>query len=480
MKTGIRFRHSSLILALAAFCSGYLTYWATVPAGEGSMVHAPAPEKTESPRSISDVSQSEDNLRKGRVLSALLESSRQFDETTRRYDFELAASEIGPLEIEAALGLAYRLPYDPRHELIPILVARWAQFDPKASAEYSLHPRPVHFNGQSDLLFEAMAAWAKIDFAAGKAWAVSLPDPVKRGQALGGLIEGIARMDPARAIEMVEDIQPNFPALATYRIMAAVAAKDPAMVARYIERDPLRCRYLGLVDLVLREWPSKDFDAAMAWASNLATSEARASARTKLFASRIEDDPRWVSDSLLRLPPGQERQKMFGEVSRQIAGKPRQLMGFAMNLPSGAERTSLIDAALRSWTHQDPLEAMATVQSWTSDVCTPAEKDSHEKQILWLWVRSDRDAVVAWIENGPAEKRDACFETAALGTVNSKVGLDVGGKIQDPTLRESTMRKLYEQWAKGDAQGAADWLQGAAIPQEWKAAWSRPDLSRAK
>src|SRR5262249_14540309 len=135
-------------------------------------------------------SQNAEDLRKGRLLSALLAASRDLDDSSRDLRFELIAAEIEPQEIAAAFDLASHFSYRARHGLIGALIARWVEFDPQAAAEYVL-ATPGYPNVRRDMVMEAMRDWGQKDLAAAKAWAMALKNPVQQRQAMAGLIDGI-------------------------------------------------------------------------------------------------------------------------------------------------------------------------------------------------------------------------------------------------------------------------------------------------
>ena len=115
--------------------------------------------------------------RRGRVLSGLL-SAMQLPNDLRRFRGMFTAIEqVGADDIQAALELAKKQKGDERRFLVPLIVARWAEFDPQGAASFALTMDAGSGNRwERDYALTAAASeWARKDATGAKAWALGLP-----------------------------------------------------------------------------------------------------------------------------------------------------------------------------------------------------------------------------------------------------------------------------------------------------------------
>jgi hypothetical protein len=468
----------TVVLALAAFTAGYLAN-RTLAIRDESAQRLPAMrDGVQASRKVPGQTHVEyDNLRSGRLLSALLEASRDSDDQSRSQRFYLAAAGIGPLEIARALDLAYHMAYRERHELISILIARWADFDPHAAAEYALEHRPVHPNAQRELLGQVLSAWAQKDEAAAKAWALALKNPIQRRQAIAGLMEGIAQTDAPRAIALIKDLPAYYQGDALYRAALTWAARDPAAVADLIAHRPTDVPYYGIMMQLASNWAVADPPTAMAWAGRIADAGMRQTAQTAIFSALVVTDPQAVASGILRMPPGEGRDLAIKKVREYASSEPQAVVDFALALPPGHDRMQTLATAIEQLATSSPEKAIAALDQCTAELGNDQQKEWLTTSIARSWTSKNREAAVNWIEHlEPGAAQDGSFATAALTLIldDPNASLDLGSKIQDGTRREKTMRQSFQAWNTRDAGAARAWLEKADVPAEWKTSWMAP------
>jgi hypothetical protein len=140
----------------------------------------------------------EEELRAESSLASLLRTPNEFQ---RAHDLYEAVSKMTPEEIAAAITTAQRLPAQDRNVLLPMLAARWAESDPRAAAQFALNfsDRNVGYAVSR----AALSVWAATDSQAALAWAQALPPGEQRSNAIYGVINALAKRDPASAMQVL-------------------------------------------------------------------------------------------------------------------------------------------------------------------------------------------------------------------------------------------------------------------------------------
>src|SRR5207244_10853710 len=129
-------------------------------------------------------------------LSGLLAAMQQTNDSRRRYrGVYSAVDKIGPEDIQAALDLVNKRKSYEQRFIVPLIVARWAEFDPQAAAADALGMKGGDRWARDSALSSATSEWARKDTTAAKAWALGLPAGKDLQTAVAGVAAGLVQMD---------------------------------------------------------------------------------------------------------------------------------------------------------------------------------------------------------------------------------------------------------------------------------------------
>ena len=199
-------------------------------------------------------------------IQTLLGALRDPNSMRRTRDICDTILKMVPAEFPSAVNAARKLPKKDRYELLQSLVARWAETDPRAAANFALSPD----SGSIDFFGTVAGAWAQTDPRAAKDWVLSLPPCPVRSSALSSLLEATAKNDPEAALQFLLALPPaSFPNVDCRKIFSAWAEKDAAAAgSRALALVPGKHRSDAFTSIV-HSWAQTNPQAAIAWATQI-------------------------------------------------------------------------------------------------------------------------------------------------------------------------------------------------------------------
>ncbi len=331
------------------------------------------------------------------------------------------------------------------------------------------------------------------------------PPASDRNAALGAVIEALGRIDPARAIALLDSVQvpvlrarlaasiaetwsashpdaaarwlvsdgarfldPAAAAAPLLRALAQWAAFDPEAATKFAadqpaDRGPVT-RSLGLAS---RAWGQKDAQAALAWAQALpATDQRRDLIIQSVWQGWTEQNPAQAATALgpQLYNGGRLYTDLAGTVARAWAGvDPNASAQWAVSLPLGAARRNALYQVAATWTQTDP----AGASRWAGNL--PASNSRLEiwSEIVGNWADTDLDAAGAWLGALP-QGRDhdeavAVYLPKVEGADPAKA-LSWAGTISEAGIRAEQVQAILARWARRDAAAARNWAAASGVP----------------
>ncbi len=114
---------------------------------------------------------------------------------------------ISEKNVRDVLAFVQTLPQQDKSMLVPLLVGRWAELDPKAAVAYAESFPAGSFRNWA--LNSAISGWAERDSAAATTWAQQLPPGPARDQAMQTIISALADKDPQAALTFLQNLPAN-------------------------------------------------------------------------------------------------------------------------------------------------------------------------------------------------------------------------------------------------------------------------------
>jgi hypothetical protein len=292
--------------------------------------------------------------RRGRILQSLLATMQQPDAVRKIRGDYYDEENLGPEDIQAALELVLKQNDDAQGTLVPQIVARWAEFDPKAAAEYAVGLTEDGRRWSKDRLIACVTnMWADKEPAAAKAWAFALPKGAKQKAAISGLAGSMMQSDPGATLAWAKSLPAEMrPDDLHRRIFFHWIARDPATASQMAlslpsgedRQDTLSAVASSLASRDLQaafdmleqvpesgtrnmeiantiaKWSAKDPDAAMAAAHGMPAGGMRTNAYSGILAMAAQKGEAEVARLLAQIPEGPERneaEKMAKEAARR-------------------------------------------------------------------------------------------------------------------------------------------------------------------
>ncbi len=362
--------------------------------------------------------------------SAIISALREPNELRRVHDLMEAVSQMGLREITSALALAQKLPAQERESLMPVLVARWAEIDPAAAAQFALTiPESV---SRSMTMRATLGVWIATSPEAAMAWASSLPPGQQRSRTITDVLSALAQRDPVSALHLLERL-PKDRARdnSSFNILSEWAKSNPRAAADYwMETIPSTGPDVnGTLAQIAGLWARSNPQEALTWARLLPESAAKNNTLGSIIGGMAGKDPQQAVSQLAQLPAASQA-SAAGEVARQWAqNNATAAATWAGRLPEGEARANAFRSIAQTWSDQDPVKTA----NWLDHL--PASQS--------------RDAAVSAFTH---QVSDGDPEGAAVWA----------GTISDLNTRQADLERIALTWMWQDKNAASRWI--AATP----------------
>lgn len=394
-------------------------------------------------------------------------------------------SSLAPANPEAVLELAEELPGEMRRVVLQLALLAMAERDPYAAIA-RLDAMPSRRD--RDQLLPAIAqAFAQRDPDGALEWAKSLQQ--SSPNVLMSVINGIATVDPHRAIDLILDesfgaAQPSMlPMLVVTSTLAG--QRDSARIAAIADRLVAS----GNVDAVnqigtlMSSWSRSDPDAALEWLLRNAERAGR-QAITQVAFQLATDDPVAAAGIIDRLPPdfqGDWLRSVAGGYAQydahaaatwilQYEGRP----GFTESLAAIAPALAQVDpgAAARmierldgwystlaaaqvaaSWAVSDPMAAA----NWAMQLADTTMRSTALSSVVGSWASEDLDGAQRWVLSQPrGETRDQALHRLLPMTVarDSEIDTRLLDAFSNDAMRQNAVMSAAVTLAGRDREAA--------------------------
>lgn len=280
------------------------------------------------------------------------------------------ATAVGALAAAINNLPAEALPPKDKSGLLGSAIAKWAQVDAPAAAEFLNHS-PAAGMGFTMAFHEVAQNWAANDPEAAMNWAIEHSSGPGGASALTGAINGWWQKDHAAA--------------EAYAIAHAGSPEGQQFV-------------MSIASEMARQDPRK----AAAWVTNLPTSESRRQGYTMIAVQWAMSDPKAASEWAATLPGESMPAALDSSISLWAQNDPQAAGQWVGRLGGGArdQAASIYSTVVAQ---RDPAAAM----TWALSISDPSLRDLSIQQVASQWKERDPAAANAWIQNsslGEAEK----------------------------------------------------------------------------
>lgn len=357
--------------------------------------------------------------------NALAVSSGGAFATLARYDADRLLAAVG------------RLPLAARATARRAVMQSLAERDPEAALDFLDRIAPGRDREQ--MLATIAQTYGRQDPELALAWARSLSPPSQR--ALQGVLQGIAEVDPNRAVDLlIEQLDsqppaqaglPSFAGTSPFMAMQMLSASPDVDLGRLADAllarsDPLS---RSLVSVAVATWAARDSDAALSWA--LANGDRLDPMVLRGVAERMAAENLDLALGMLdRIAPPQRPGWIGGLVSQMAQTDIVRAQGFLSQLRGQDGYDEAYGVVVQTMARTDPAGAARMLGEAPSLTDTLR---SASFMIAREWANRDPRAAARWAQT-----------------------------LESSDLRRTAVTNVTSAWALRDAAEAERWLFGLA------------------
>ena len=255
-----------------------------------------------------------------------------------------------------------------------------------------------------------VAAWAAQDPERAFAKVAELPAEWQRSELLQSVINSIADRDPKLAITLAESQGPIASGQLIEQIATQWSRRNPSEAARWVEglprQDQARYAY-RIAEAYVAQKPTE----ALAWGLRLAGSPER-----YLWSSMLGEMAKYDPDQALQIAQAAEspaqRAQAMGKVLAAIAQtNPSLAITHLLKLPAGNMRSEILGEIARSVAALTPTQAL----DWLNDIDQKSVQLEATQSLGWALSQRNVEAAAQLVDRVPKEARANWVTAVALG-----------------------------------------------------------------
>jgi hypothetical protein len=322
----------------------------------------------------------------------------------RRNTLEALLLRYAELDAEGALEQAL----DNDRETAAHLLAVLAAIAPEQTWERA--KRVTNPAERFAYLEAVVEAWAAQDPERAFGKVADLPAEWQRSELLQAVIVSIADRDPRLAIKLAESQGPIASGQLIEQIATQWSRHNPSEAARWVEglsrQDQARYAY-RIAEAYVAQKPSE----ALAWGLRLAGSPER-----YLWSSMLGEMAKYDPDQALQIAQAAEspaqRAQAMGKVLAAIAQtNPSLAMTHLLKLPAGNMRSEILGEIARSVAALTPTQAL----DWLNDINEKPVQLEATRSLGWALSQRNVEAAAQLVDRIPKEARANWVTAVALG-----------------------------------------------------------------
>lgn len=282
------------------------------------------------------------------------------DPRQRMTELEAFINALSPGEYADALKRIGQITGNSERELASrLLVARWVHSDRDAALKFAENNRGFEYI--ADHVFEQLAA-ENVPSALERAKAVTNND--LRYMALRGVLGFVAATDPARALQLAEnlgDFRGNEPlSAAIYRQWAKSDPQAALQAAQVGQGEGWR----SPIHQVMRTWAGENPQAAANSALTLTDTDTRAGSLTQIMRQWARDDRSAAADWVNSLPPGNSHDAaVAGLAYSMVSADPGNAIAWIQTIADETARNNALQRVSREVMWRDPTNGASVLQA---------------------------------------------------------------------------------------------------------------------
>jgi hypothetical protein len=307
------------------------------------------------------------------------------------------------------------------------------------------------------------STWARNHPAEATSHAMSLPDGMKRNQALTYLARGYAESDPQGALAWAKSLPRASESLNLVRtVISGLAERDPQAALVMAQQESPR-EQRGLLSSIAQNWMSSDPDSAVAWIKTLPNDATRQQCISYAsFYAAWGGPGENLTQLMALLPKGKTRTESLDNVSRYLGwSDPEASLAWAKTLPQ-EDQDVVIARLSSSLADSDPKKAAALAAA----LPLTANSVNALTEVASQWANKNPEEAIAWAATLETEKARQDATAAALtqwADIDPQKAANASASLADENARRAAREKIAATWAQKSPAEAERWA--ASLPE---------------
>lgn len=371
-----------------------------------------------------------------------------------------------------------------RNRAINWILYTWAQLNPREAYEHarSISNRQLRQMAQHTVLNR----WSEVDPEEAFAYLGDSLSPQEQLRLLPTIMTGLAARDPARALEIADNLDGRAGDQAYQSVFQGWAQRDARAAAAALESIPPSRLRDQLTQNVAHFYASQHPQEALAWARN-SNSANRADLVGSVLRQVAATEPEQALSSAMVIQNPTERARALSSVLSQVAGtQPELAATYVQQLPPGQFRDQASQNVVSTWSQHDPEAAFEWVsgldgQAYHSAMTTLGSQlasqnpDAAARLLPRIRSSAKRDWISsiasAYAQNDPRYaanwisqfKSETYYNQLVSNVATSWVRTDplaaiaLAEEVAGPQRRPGAINSVVYAWAQNDPEGAARW-----------------------
>lgn len=380
--------------------------------------------------------------RKVRSIDEIYQKPGQSNRIQALLDFY---GNLSPDQFSSEAEKLDALPFNERILASVLLFGKWAEVDPTAAMAFT---DTMGFTG-AFVRPTVLQGWASTDPVNAAKYYTENPAQFammnmmgggRGGRGMGGLGAGEiiagewAKQDPSAAMDWAASLKSGS-AGAMASVVSQVAKTDPAKAAEMVSGMDASAQK-GAYESIAKQWGSKNFAEASAWASGL--------------------------------PEDQRSAAMSAAIEGLAQTSPELAAGEIAKMTDADARRDAIPTVAKNYARTDARGSM----NWLNSLDDNDAKRDAMREVMPIWAASDNAAALEFIKGQTSpDVKDRAAETYIWSNRTSSPSelADVAGMISDDGNRTRATGIVAARWMQEDKEGATEFINGSdAINDDMK------------
>jgi hypothetical protein len=348
------------------------------------------------------------SLSKEAMTAAMREAMSESDPIKRALMMAQLMQNLTAENVQEALAALRESPNRRENfQYLALLQYSWGKIDGKAAIDAAIESGAGGRGGRGGGFgaMSVISGWATTDPDGAKAWVDGQEDGREKMMYMGGLVDGLAKTDPAAATAYVlemsapeegEEGRGGFDIRSRYisNIAGEMLKKGVDTASTWAAGLPEGTLKASALSEVAQFYSRQDVEAAAEWIETYADSEDANRAVREVADRWARESPAEAAKWLAELSGDTQGSAMRSVFSEWADKEPLEASQYLATMEASTSRDSAVSGFSRELAGEDPSSAM----EWAESIADKDLRTSTELSVARQWYRDEPEAAQAWAQ----------------------------------------------------------------------------------